>query len=138
MPRSAIHTFFLCSFRTEQCSRFNYGSTTYKMPFKARSRVKMDEKLKMTRTHETATESELLNQFSRFWCHSFREKMFSHMQLKYVIISIRKVLKNDRSAFSRTPGIVPAFKRNPLDNIIVPITVGHHGHFNWTLPVAPE
>ena len=75
------------------------------MPFKTRSRVKMDEKLKMTKIRETATETELLNQISRSWCHSFREKMFSHMQLKYVTIFIRKVLKIDRSTLSGTPGI---------------------------------
>ena len=75
------------------------------MPFKARSRVKMDEKLKMTRIRETATESELPNQISKSWCHSFRDKMFSQMQLKYVKIIIRKVLKIDRSALSGTPGI---------------------------------
>ena len=75
------------------------------MPFKARSHVKMDEKLKMSKIHETATETELSNQILRSWCHSFREKMFSHMQLKYVTIFIRKVLKIDRTAFSGTPGI---------------------------------
>merc|ERR1712002_964743 len=75
------------------------------MPFKTRSRVKMDEKLKMTKIRETATETELLNQISRSWCLSFREKMFSHIQLKYITIFIRKVLTIDRSAFSGTPGI---------------------------------
>ena len=77
----------------------------YEMPSKARSRVKMDENLKMTNICEIASESELLNQISRSWCHSFRKKMFSHMQLKYVTFFIRKLLKIDRSAFSGTPGI---------------------------------
>merc|ERR1712002_1068119 len=75
------------------------------MPFKTRSRVKMDEKLKMTKIRKTATESELLNQISRSWCHSFWEKMFSHMQWKYVTNFICKVLEIDHSAFSGTPGI---------------------------------
>ena len=75
------------------------------MPFKARSRVKMDDKLKMTKIRETATETESLNQISRSWRHSFWEKIFPHVQLKYVTIFIRKVLKIDRSAFSGTPGI---------------------------------
>ena len=60
----------------------------------------------MTKIHEIASEIELLNQNSRSLYHFlFREKMFSHMQLKYVTIFIRKVLKMDRSAFSKTPGI---------------------------------
>ena len=75
----------------------------YKMPLKARSRTKMDEILKMTKIREAATESEFLTQILRSWCHSFREKMFSHMQLKYVTNFIRKVLKIDHSAFSGTP-----------------------------------
>ena len=66
----------------------------------------MDEKLKMTKIRETAKKIELLNQISRSWCHSFRKKMFSHMQLKYVTFFIRKVLKIDHSAFSGTPGIL--------------------------------
>ena len=42
----------------------------YKMPFKARSRVKNDEKLKITKIHEIAKESELPNLtilVSLFW-----------------------------------------------------------------------
>ena len=75
------------------------------MPFNTRSRVKMDKKLKMTKIREIDTKSELLNQITRSLCHSFRKKMFSLMQLKYVTIFIRKVLKMDRSAFSGTPSI---------------------------------
>ena len=89
-----IRSFFVLFTQNNALDRSDYGSNTYKMPFKARSCVKMNEKLKMTKIHKTATESELLNQISRYWCHSFPEKMFSHMQLIYVTISFAKYWKS--------------------------------------------
>ena len=109
------------------------GSTMLQPRIKCRSRYvhawKWRKKDEMTKIRETATETELLNQIWWSWCHSFLEKMFSYMQLKYVTIFIREVLKIDGSAFSGTPGICDLMHGNGYVTHLFPL------NYLWTLRI---